>query len=122
MWLAMVCSAEGAMKRFDRMYLGDNSSELGGAYVGGYSLNANGSAGTEERGSATHHQHVINIPGDFVLGGLFPVHKRSVTSAPCGEIQAQRGIQVGCGLWVVGCGLWVVGCGLWVVGCGLWVV
>ena len=43
-------------------------------------------------GSATG---VVSIPGDFVLGGLFPVHKRSVTSAPCGDIQAQRGIQVG---------------------------
>lgn len=35
-----------------------------------------------------------NVDGDILLGGLFPVHKKSYnTDSPCGLIQSERGIQ-----------------------------
>ena len=99
LWLffAMLCAARGDERRFDQLFLSDdnNGSEYATGMYAGVRENSpynNATADTmEERVEA----RVINIPGDFILGGLFPVHKRSVTSAPCGEIQAQRGIQVG---------------------------
>jgi hypothetical protein len=33
------------------------------------------------------------IDGDIILGGLFPIHERGTNNAPCGKIQADRGIQ-----------------------------
>ena len=35
-----------------------------------------------------------NVPGDIIIGGLFPVHKKSSDALnPCGEISETRGIQ-----------------------------
>ena len=36
-----------------------------------------------------------SIPGDIIVGGLFPVHKKSTSDSltPCGEISTTRGIQ-----------------------------
>ncbi|CAI9729621.1 metabotropic glutamate receptor 3-like [Octopus vulgaris] len=33
------------------------------------------------------------IPGDIILGGLFPVHQKGEGDKPCGEIDVQRAIQ-----------------------------
>ena len=35
----------------------------------------------------------VKFKGDIMLGGLFPVHKKTENELPCGEIQDGRGIQ-----------------------------
>jgi len=38
---------------------------------------------------------IVQIPGDLVLGGLFPMHEQEVAvkDFPCGEIKEEKGIQ-----------------------------
>ncbi|KAG8128040.1 hypothetical protein E2320_014913 [Naja naja] len=36
--------------------------------------------------------HSIRLEGDITLGGLFPVHARGPSGAPCGDIQQQDGV------------------------------
>ncbi|XP_058027476.1 metabotropic glutamate receptor 7 [Ahaetulla prasina] len=36
--------------------------------------------------------HSIRLEGDITLGGLFPVHARGPSDAPCGDIQEQDGV------------------------------
>lgn len=35
---------------------------------------------------------MVDIPGDVVFGGMFPMHERGVTE-PCGSIKEEKGIQ-----------------------------
>lgn len=41
-------------------------------------------------GFASYRQ--IKIDGDFVLGGLFPVHEQGEHGSPCGQLSEGRGI------------------------------
>uniref|UniRef100_A0A8C7E752 Glutamate metabotropic receptor 7 n=2 Tax=Elapinae TaxID=42168 RepID=A0A8C7E752_NAJNA len=47
-------------------------------------------AGT--RGQEMYAPHSIRLEGDITLGGLFPVHARGPSGAPCGDIQQQDGV------------------------------
>ena len=40
---------------------------------------------------------VAQVPGDVVLGGLFPMHEHNISrrDQPCGAIKEEKGIQVG---------------------------
>ncbi|GCB59986.1 hypothetical protein scyTo_0012650 [Scyliorhinus torazame] len=42
--------------------------------------------------AAQEHAHSIRLEGDIILGGLFPVHSRGQSGAPCGEIKKEKGI------------------------------
>ena len=46
-----------------------------------------------EYNSSLYRAQAAAVQGELVLGGLFPVHKKSTSAAPCGEIQPERGIQ-----------------------------
>jgi hypothetical protein len=41
----------------------------------------------------------VHVPGDIVLGGLFPMHENNISrrDTPCGTIKEEKGIQVGSG-------------------------
>ncbi|XP_074644178.1 metabotropic glutamate receptor 3-like isoform X2 [Tubulanus polymorphus] len=43
----------------------------------------------------THHpsNKAVRIPGDIILGGLFPVHTKGSGDKPCGLLNGERGIQ-----------------------------
>lgn len=35
----------------------------------------------------------ILVPGDIVLGGLFPIHEAGLNATQCGRIKADQGVQ-----------------------------
>ena len=40
---------------------------------------------------------IAHVPGDIMLGGLFPMHEHNISrrEQPCGAIKEEKGIQVG---------------------------
>ncbi|XP_070594370.1 metabotropic glutamate receptor 7 isoform X1 [Erythrolamprus reginae] len=44
------------------------------------------------QGQEMYAPHSIRLEGDITLGGLFPVHARGPSGAPCGDIQQQDGV------------------------------
>lgn len=43
-------------------------------------------------GQELYAPHSIRIEGDVTLGGLFPVHAKGPSGAPCGDIKRENGI------------------------------
>ncbi|KAJ7316978.1 hypothetical protein JRQ81_003140, partial [Phrynocephalus forsythii] len=43
-------------------------------------------------GQETYAPHSIRLEGDLTLGGLFPVHAKGPSGAPCGDIKKEHGI------------------------------
>lgn len=35
----------------------------------------------------------VHLPGDIVLGGLFPIHEAGRNASQCGKIKANQGVQ-----------------------------
>ena len=95
--IVVFCAVYGAAHQLDSLFANDNRNGSGiatGSTADIMLASQLGNGTTDFASNTGAATGVVSIPGDFVLGGLFPVHKRSVTSAPCGDIQAQRGIQV----------------------------
>ena len=46
--------------------------------------------------SVTKEKLMAYVPGDVILGGLFPMHENNISrrEQPCGAIKEEKGIQV----------------------------